>query len=336
MMAGDLSVAVVGGASLVGRELVTLLLERRFPIRQLRLLGTVRSAGQTIEEEGWKEPVELLGPGVFTDTDVVFFAAGPAVAGEFAPVAVDAGAAVVDCSSRFRLDEMVPLVVPEVNADRITTSLIACPSATAVALSVVLAPLAAAVGLRRVVVSTYQGVATAGRRGIDGLSRETLDLLNGRGFRTTRFARRIAFNCIPEVGALEPGGMSTHELHAVEETRRVLDDPSLALHVTAVRVPVFVGSAYSVHVETEQPLDGARATALLREAPGLVVSDATDEAYVTPAELVGSEATHVGRVRDDPTGDGHGLALWVVLDGLRKGSALNAIQIAEIVAREHL
>src|SRR5579883_889472 len=292
MAAADaLGVAVVGAAGLVGEEIVALLRERQFPLGELRLLGSVRTAGKVVEENGRRDTIALLGPRAFDDMDLVFFAAGPAIAGEHAPAAVAAGAAVIDCSSRFRLAEGVPLVVPEVNAERIgdrrTEGIVASPSPTAIALAVVLEPLAAAAGLRRVTVATYQGVASAGRRGLRGLSRETL-------------------------GA-----------------------PTLGIFVTAVRVPTVFGTGVGVTVETEEPLGAAAATALFRGARGLLVHESPADAYPTPTEVAGSDATHVGRIRDDPTVE-HGLGLWIAIDSVRKGAALNAVQIAEILVRDYL
>src|SRR5207249_4457613 len=255
--------------------------------------------------------------------ELAFFAAGPGVAGEHAPRAAAAGAAVIDVSSRFRLDPEIPLVVPEVNVGKLgegrERGIVASPSGTATALGVVLGALAEA-GLRRVVVSSYQGVASAGRRAVGALSQETIDLLNARGVRRRpRFARRIAFNCVPQVGALEPGGSTTHELLVVEELRKLLDLPGLGMSVTAVRVPIFFGSAFSVNLETESPLGAAGATAILQRAPGILLHDEPGGSYPTPAEVAGSDATHVGRVRDDPSAEPPGLMLWIALDDVRKG-----------------
>lgn len=339
MERGALSVAVVGASGLVGREIVALLAERQFPVGTLSLLGSVRTAGQVFEDEGETRKVELLRPGSFADVDVAFFAAGPRVAGEFAPIAAAAGAAVIDCSSRFRLDDAVPLVVPEVNPEAIGArrehGIIANPSSTAIALSIVLAPLGVEAGLARVIVSTYQGVASAGQRAMNGLSRETVDLLNTRGPRRTRFARRIAFNCIPQIGAVEPGGFTTHELMVTEETRKILGDPALAMQITAVRVPVFFGAAMSLVVETEQALSAPAATEILREARGIHLHDTPGGSYATPAEVVGSATTHVGRIRDDPSRE-QGIALWVAYDNVRKGAALNAVETAETLIRDFL
>jgi aspartate-semialdehyde dehydrogenase len=226
-----------------------------------------------------------------------------------------------------------------VNADALARwrerGIVASPSSTVVGLTGVLAPIAAAAGLRRVVVSTYAGVASAGRGAVAGLSKETIDLLNGRGLRRTRFARRIAFNALPQVGDLEPGGATTHELQAVEETRRVLDDAALAIQITAVRVPMFFGLGLSVALETERPLSLDEALETLRPAPGVFVHASPDDAYPTPIEVTGSEATHVGRIRVDPSTE-NGLALWIALDNVGKGAALNAVQIAELLVRDYL
>src|SRR5262245_11820928 len=263
----DLRIAVVGAAGLAGREVLRLLAERDEPPAELRLLGSPRTAGTRIEEGEVQAQVGLLQAGAFDGIDVAFFTAGPTLAGEWAPVAAQAGAAVIDSSSRFRFDEQVPLVVPEVNPDSLATwrerGIVASPSATTVGLTAVLAPLAGAAGLRRVVVSTYSGVASAGRRAVAGLSKETIDLLNGRGPRRSRFARRLGFNCVPQLGELLPDASTTHELHATHETRRVLDRGDLAMFVTAVRVPMFFGLALAVTVETERAAADARATHIL-------------------------------------------------------------------------
>jgi aspartate-semialdehyde dehydrogenase len=334
----ELSVAVVGAAGLLGREVLDVLDSRQFPTGHLRLLGTHRTAGGEIQRDGRTDKIALLGPSAFDDVDVAFFSAGPGVSGEYGPLAARAGATVIDLTSRFRLDEVVPLIVPQVNvaalAERRERNIVATPSAVATALAVVLAPLSIAAGLRRVVVSTYQGVAGAGRRALVGLSQETVDLLGSRGTRRTRFARPIAFNCVPQVGAVEPGGATTHELRVVEEVRKVLGEPSLALTVTAVRVPIFFGVGIGVTLETEQPLDVEEAAQVLRTAPGMVVHHGETDAYPTPADAVGTEAVHVGRLRPDVAAE-HGLALWIALDGVRT-VALDAVAIAEFLAREQL
>jgi aspartate-semialdehyde dehydrogenase len=323
-----ITAAVVGAGGLVGSEILEVLEARQFPVGKLKLLGSLKSAGAQTD----RGSIELLGPDSFADVDLAFFAAGPAVAGEFVPVAVAAGARVVDVSSRFRLDPEVPLVVPEVNASILRGEqhdLVASPSATAIGLSVVLAPLAAVAGLRRAVVSTYQGAASGGRRLLRKLSRDTIALLNARGAP----GEGLGFDCVPRVGTLLPGGSTSHELHVGEELRRILGAPNLGVSVSAVRVPAFFGQGISVHLETERRLPAEEAVRVLRDAPGLIVHDDAGAAPPTLAGVAGSEATHVGRVRDD-TALEHGLALWIALDSVRKGAALNAVEIAEILLHD--
>jgi len=335
----DLSIAVVGPAGLAGGEILEVLAERQFPVADVRLLGTMRTAGADVERGGVRRKIELLSANAFDGVDLAFFAAGPGVADEWGPAAVDAGARVIDLSSRWRLDETVPLVVPEVNADALATlresGIVASPSAIVVGLAVVLAPLVQAVGLRRVVVSTYQAVSGAGRHAVEALSRETIELLRDGTPHRRHFARRIAFNAMPQVGTVEAGASSSHEEQVIAETRKVLGDGTLALSVSAVRVPVFFGHGATVHLETDAALPAEDAARVLREAPGVLLHDGADDLFPTPVEIVGSSATHVGRLRNDP-GAEQGLAFWLALDNVRKGTALNAVEIAEIVARDHL
>jgi len=326
-----LRVGVVGPTSLVGRDILEALHERGVETEGTRLLGSVRAAGATLDEGPIRGRVELVGPTAFDGLDVALFAAGPTVAGEFGPAAVEAGAVVVDVSTRFRLAPDVPLVVPEVNPEAIEgrreRGIVASPSGTAVALALVLGPLAREVELRRVVVSTVQPASGAGRRAISRLARETRDLLAGR----RRGRRRLAFDCTPVIGAIEPGGATTHELHVTEEVRKVLGNEGLALHVTAVRVPSFFGAGASVLVETDEGLRADGVTSILQEAAGLRVHGV--DAPPTPARVVGDSLVHVGRVRDDPTSEG-AVALWISHDGVRRGGAQNAVGIADLLVSE--
>jgi aspartate-semialdehyde dehydrogenase len=338
-VAGGLSIAVVGPAGLAGGEILEVLAEREFPVGGVRLLGTMRTAGAEVDRGAVQQRIELLSPNSFDGVDLAFFSAGPAVADEWVPAAANAGARVIDLSSRFRLDEGVPLVVPEVNADTLSalreSSVVASPSPIVVGLSVVLAPLAQAAGLRRIVVSTYQAVSGAGRHAVEALSRETIELLRDGTPRRRHFPRRIAFNSMPQVGPLEPEGDTTYERRMLDETRKVLGDASLAMSVSAVRVPVFFGHGATVHLETESALPAEEAARVLREAAGVLLHEGDSDRYPTPVEIVGSAATHVGRLRDDPIAE-QGLAFWLALDNVRKGTALNAVEIAEIVARDHV
>jgi len=310
---------------------VRLVADRGLPIGELRALGSAKTAGRRLEDL----PIRLVGPDAFRNIDIAFFAAGPTVAGLHAHDAVRAGALVVDTSSRFRLDDGVPLVVPEVNARLLETGeppdVVASPSSTAVALAAVLAPLDEAAGVRRAVVSTYQSAAGAGRRAVEHLSKESIRLLSGKG--DDDVALRRAFNCVPQVGTVEVDGVTSHERAVAAEVRKILERPDLSLHVTAVRVPMFFGMGASVMVELERPLDRAAASAVLRTARGLLMHEDGDVVTLpTPADVVGSQATHVARLRRDDTVP-HGLALWVALDSIEKGAALNAVQIAEILIR---
>jgi len=321
-------VAVVGAGGLVGAEILEVLESRQFPVERVKLLGSLKTAGTQTD----RGTIELLGPDAFADVDLAIFAAGPSVAGEFVPAALAAGARAIDVSSRFRLNPEVPLVVPEVNASILRgerPDVVASPSATAIGLAVTLAPLAAVAGLRRAVVSTYQGAASGGRRLLKKLSSDTIALLNARAEPGTG----LGFDCVPRVGTMLPGDVTSHELNVVEETRRVLAAPDLVLSLTAVRVPAFFGQGISVHLETERRLPADEAVRVLRDSPGLVVHDAANESPPTLAGVAGSEATHVGRIRDDAALE-HGLALWIAIDSVRKGAALNAVEIAEILVHD--
>ncbi len=335
------TVAVVGATGAVGRELVKILEERVFPVEDLRLFASERTAGELVRFGGGETRVELLGPEAFDGVDVAFFCAGGAISAEYAPLAADAGAVVIDKSSHFRMDELVPLVVPEVNAADIEErgrGIIASPNCTTIPIVVALKPLADAAGLSRVVAASYQSVSGGGKRGIETLSRETVSLLNMHDLeeppRGAVFPRRIAFNCIPQVDAFLDDGSTKEEAKVIAETRKVLHIEDLPVAVTCVRVPTFYGHTVALTIETEGKLDAAEARDLLRESSGVLLCEAGSELpYPTAADVGGTDAVYVGRVRDDPSHP-HGLQLWVGADNVRKGAALNAVQIAEIVARE--
>ncbi len=337
----ELTVAVVGATGAVGGEVVRTLEERVFPVGELRLAASARTAGELVDWRGSSVRVEALDAAIFEGVDLAFFCAGGAVSAEYAPIAVDAGAAVIDKSSHFRMHPDVPLVVPEVNASDLAErhlGIVASPNCTTIPMVVALKPLAEAAGLARIVASSYQAVSGGGKRGIDTLSRETINLLNLRdaaaGEGGSVFPRRIAFNCIPQVDAFLPDGSTKEEAKVIAETRRVLHLETLPIAVTCVRVPTFYGHTVALTVELEQPLDPEEARRILREAPGVVLCELGDEMpYPTAADVGGTDAVYVGRVREDPSHP-HGLQLWVAADNVRKGAALNAVQIAEIMARE--
>ena len=337
----ELTVAIVGATGAVGSEVMRTLEERLFPVGELRLFASERTAGELVEWRGSQLRVELLDGDCFDGVDVAFFCAGGAVSAEFAPRAVDAGAVVIDKSSHFRMHPDVPLVVPEVNAADLEErhlGIVASPNCTTIPIVVALKPLADAVGIERIVAASYQAVSGGGKRGIDALSRETINLLNMRSAedddQPSVFPRRIAFNCIPQVDAFLEDGSTKEEAKVIAETRRVLHLETLPIAVTCVRVPTFYGHTVALTVELEQPLDAADARGLLREAPGVVLCELGDEMpYPTAADVGGTDAVYVGRVRNDPSHP-RGLQLWVAADNVRKGAALNAVQIAEIVARD--
>jgi aspartate-semialdehyde dehydrogenase len=335
------TVAVVGATGAVGGEILRTLEERLFPVGDLRLFASARTAGELVEWKNGSFRVEELDADRFEGVDVAFFCAGGAVSAEYAPQAVDAGAVVIDKSSHFRLDPDVPLVVPEVNAADLlerVRGIIASPNCTTIPMVVALKPIADAAGLARIVASSYQAVSGGGKRGIDALSHETVNLLNLRAAQSDNeaspFPQRIAFNCIPQVDAFLPDGSTKEEAKVIAETRRVLHLESLPIAVTCVRVPTFFGHSVALTIEMEEPLDAADARQLLREAPGVILTEIGDEMpYPTAADVGGTDAVYVGRVREDPSHP-RGLQLWVAADNVRKGAALNAVQIAEIVIRD--
>lgn len=332
------AVAIIGATGLVGTEIVNLMDERAFPVGELRCYASERNAGGSVGDRG--VPADLLDRADFDGVDLAFFAAPEEISAGWVGRAVDAGAIVIDLSQLYAGDPEVPLVVPEVNAEAIAgyqaRHIIASPTADAVQLAVILRPLAEAAGLKRIVVSSYQPVSQAGRAGVAELSKQTLALMRGEDADVQMFNRRIAFSVLPQVGEFLAGGATRNELQVVAQIRRLLDRPDLPIAATSVRVPLFYGLSQSVNVETEQPLSADEARDLLRGAPGvLLLDDPSTNEFPTAMDAVGSDATLVGRIRDDDSIE-HGLNLWISADNLRTGAALNAIAIAEILARDYL
>lgn len=329
-------VAVIGATGEVGREVRDALRARGFPVAEWRLYGGV--GGDDAELDGDDEELadDVLGVEALEveGTDVVFICQPSPLAAEWAARAAAAGALIIDVTHTLADVGEAALVVPEVNAELVSEAagagLLVCPVPGATALAVVLKPLHDAAELKRVVVAAFEPASSAGREGIDALAQETRDLLSGISVEPSAFPHRIAFNLIPQVGDFVPGERTRGEWLIESQTRRLLELPDLPITVTGVCVPTFYGQGYAVHVETEQPLDAGAARALLRDAPGIML--AASDSYSTLADVVGSEATHVGRLRDDPTVP-FGLALWVAIDGLRKGAAVNAVQLAERALR---
>jgi aspartate-semialdehyde dehydrogenase len=334
------SVAIVGATGAVGEQMREVLEERQFPVGELRLLASDRSAGQFLPFENRQLRVDVLNEDSFTGIDIGLFSAGGSVSARFAPIAVAAGAVVVDNTSHFRMEPDVPLVVPEVNSDEIARyqerGIIANPNCSTIQLVVALKPIHEAARLKRVVVSTYQSVSGAGRRAMEELSQQVGALFNGKDLKKEKFPHQIAFNCIPHIDVFLENGYTKEEWKMIHETRKILDEPSLAVTATTVRVPVFCGHSESVNIETVVKLPAAEARKILREAPGVIVEDEPENnVYPMAIEATGKDATYVGRIREDESVP-NGLNLWVVADNLRKGAALNAVQIAEILIRNYL
>lgn len=334
------NVAVVGATGAVGEQMREVLEERLFPVGELRLLASERSAGQLLEFRGERHRVEILSEDSFESIDIGLFSAGGSVSGRFAPLAVAAGAVVVDNTARFRMEPDVPLVVPEVNAQEIAQykrrGIVANPNCSTIQMVVALKPIHEAARIKRVVVSTYQSVSGAGRMAMEELSQQTVALFNGKELTKERFPHQIAFNCIPHIDVFVEGGYTKEEIKMVNETRKILGEPSLRISATAVRVPVFCGHSESVNIETEKKLSVQDVKSVLRAAPGILLCDEPENnVYPMAIDAVGKDATLVGRIREDDS-VANGINLWIVADNLRKGAALNAVQIAEILIRDYL
>jgi aspartate-semialdehyde dehydrogenase len=339
-------VVVVGATGSVGREMLNILAERQFPLDDIAAVASSRSVGDMVEfgETGREIKVQNLEHFDFTGWDIALFAAGSGPAKIYAPKAASQGCVVIDNSSLFRMDHDVPLIVPEVNPEAIDgykkRMIIANPNCSTAQMVVALKPLHDAAIIKRVVVSTYQSVSGAGKDGMDELFTQSRAIFVGDEPVNEKFTKRIAFNVIPHIDSfLGPDsgmdGYTKEEWKMTAETRKILC-PDIEVTATCVRVPVFVGHSEAINVEFEMPITVAKAQSLLREAPGIMLVDKREDGgYVTPVECVGDYATFVSRVRKDPTVE-HGLALWCVSDNLRKGAALNAVQIAELLGRRHL
>ncbi|TCD05380.1 aspartate-semialdehyde dehydrogenase [Erythrobacteraceae bacterium CFH 75059] len=334
-------VAVVGATGNVGREMMQILSEREFPADEVAAVASSRSVGSEVEygDTGRMLRCQNLEHFDFAGWDMALFAAGSAVSRDHVPRAAAAGCVVIDNSSLYRMDPDVPLIVPEVNPEAIdgytARRIIANPNCSTAQLVVALKPLHDAATIRRVVVSTYQSVSGAGKAGMDELFEQSRAIFVGDPVEPRTFTRQIAFNLIPHIDSFLDDGSTKEEWKMVVETKKILD-PRIKLTATCVRVPVFVGHSEAVNIEFERELSAREAQDILREAPGIMLIDKREDGgYVTPVEAAGDSATYISRVRDDPTVE-HGISLWCVSDNLRKGAALNAVQIAELLGRRHL
>ncbi len=332
-------IAVVGATGNVGREMLSILEERGFPADEVVAIASRRSQGTEASFGAKVLKVQALDNYDFSDTDICLMSAGGAVSKEWSPRIAAQGCVVIDNSSAWRYDAAVPLIVPEVNADAVSgftkKNIIANPNCSTAQLVVALKPLHDRSRIRRVVVSTYQSVSGAGKEAIDELFSQTRAVFVSDPIEVKKFTKRIAFNVIPHIDVFMEDGATKEEWKMMAETKKILD-PKIKLVATCVRVPVFVSHAEAVSVEFEDPISAEEAREILREAPGcLVVDKHEDGGYVTPYETAGEDATYISRIREDPTVE-NGLLFWVVSDNLRKGAALNAVQIAELLVNRQL
>jgi len=321
------SVAVVGVTGAVGQEMLDVLAARDFPLSNLRPLASERSAGKTVQFRGEEIPIEVLGDDSFAGVDLALFSAGASISREYAPVAVDAGAVVVDNSSAFRMDPAIPLVVPEVNSDAIAAhqGIIANPNCSTIIMVVALQPIHELSALTRVVVSTYQAASGAGARGMDALRRE----LSGEELEDSPFPHRLAGNLVPRIDVVQDNGYTKEEMKMVLETRKIMGLEGVPISATCVRVPVERAHSESIQVSTESPLELEAIRAAFERAPGLqVIDEPAEDLYPTPLQAAGQDDVYVGRLRRHPDED-ETCDFWVVGDQIRKGAALNTIQIAE-------
>ncbi|MFI4918404.1 MAG: aspartate-semialdehyde dehydrogenase [Legionellales bacterium] len=340
-MSRQLNIAIVGATGAVGEAFITVLQERKFPVKTLYPLASARSVGKTIAFNNKQLEILDLAEFDFSQADIALFSAGGSISEEYAPKAVAAGCVVIDNSSFFRYDKDIPLVVPEVNAHCIAEyknrGIIANPNCSTIQMVVALKPLHDVAGITRINVATYQSVSGTGKEAISELIAQMADLLNGRPAKVAVYPQQIAFNAIPHIDQFEENGYTREEMKMVWETRKIFEDDSILVNPTAVRVPVIYGHSEAIHVEFKQPITAEQARSLLSKAPGVkVVDNRAKSSYPTVLKnAVGQDEVFVGRIRQDIS---HpcGLDLWVVADNIRKGAATNAVQIAEILQREFL
>lgn len=324
-------VAVTGATGAVGREMIEILEERAFPVAELIPLASERSEGERVEFNGKRLVVRRLAKDAFKGVDIALFSAGAERSLEFAPAALKSGAVVIDNSSAFRMDPKVPLVVPEVNAHAIAghSGIIANPNCSTIGLVAVLKPIHDAVKIKRIVVTTFQSVSGTGKDAIDELASQTVALLNFREIEKKVYPHQIAFNCLPHIDAFLDNGYTREEMKVVHETRKILEDDSIRATATTVRVPVFRCHSESVNIETEKNITANEVRAILSGAPGIIVyDDPKKNLYPLAIDVAGKDEIYVGRIREDDSIP-NGINLWIVSDNLRKGAALNAVQIAE-------
>jgi aspartate-semialdehyde dehydrogenase len=334
-------VAVVGATGLVGETMIRVLEERDFPVAELYPLASARSLGRRVEFRGRTYPVGELAEFDFRKADIGLFSPGAEISRVFAPKAAEAGCVVIDNTSEFRYRDEIPLVVPEVNPHAIAQyrnrGIIANPNCSTIQMVVALKPIHDAVGIEHINIATYQSVSGAGREAVEELAVQAAALLSGKGpVEPHVIPKQIAFNCVPQIDAFQDNGYTKEEMKLVWETRKILEDQSIRVNPTTVRVPVFYGHSEAVHLTTRRKISAEEARELLSRAPGVaVVDERRPGGYPTAAEAANRDTVYVGRIREDMSSE-RGLNLWIVADNVRKGAATNSVQIAEILAQEHL
>jgi aspartate-semialdehyde dehydrogenase len=336
----EYNVAVVGATGAVGNEMIATLEQRKFPVKKLTLLASARSVGKTLTYKGEEIPVDELTEDSFKGIDIGLFSPGGSVSAKFAPIAAAAGCVVIDNTAAFRMDPDVPLVVPEVNAHAVADykkkGIIANPNCSTIQMVVVLKPLHDAARIKRVVVSTYQAVSGTGKKAIDELEQQILAIYNGKEVVNKVYPYQIAFNCLPHIDVFLENGYTKEEMKMVNETKKILEDNGIQVTATTVRVPVFFGHSESVNIEFEKAISPDEARKILEKAPGVkVVDDPSKKKYPLAIHAAGKDDTFVGRIRTDESIP-NGLNLWIVADNIRKGAALNAVQIAEVLIGKYL
>ncbi len=338
-MSGKVNVAVVGATGAVGEAMIEILAERKFPVGELFLLASERSEGKRISFGGRNIAVKRLDQFDFSQVQIGLFSAGGALSAEYAPKAAEAGCVVIDNTSHFRYDDDIPLIVPEVNPHRLSDfrarNIIANPNCSTIQMVVALKPIHDAVGISRINVATYQAVSGAGAGGVRELAAQTANLLNSKPIESKVVPRQIAFNAVPQIDVFLENGYTKEEMKMVWETTKILEDDRISVNPTCVRIPVFFGHSEAVHIETREPIDLSRAEALLRDAPGVVLAQDAASYPTAVVEAAGTDPVFVGRLRKDLSHP-NGLDMWVVSDNVRKGAALNSVQIAELLIEQNL
>ena len=338
-MAQKFDVCILGATGLVGKTIMEILEERKFPINKLYPLASARSAGEIIEFNG--ESIEVLNADDFdfSQAQIGFFSAGGSTSAKFAPIAGEAGCIVIDNTSEFRYDADIPLIVPEVNpgalAEYRNRNIIANPNCSTIQMMVALKPIYDAVGINRINVSTYQSVSGGGKASMDELAKQTAALLSGKPVKTENFPRQIAFNVIPQIDVFLDNGYTKEEMKMVWETKKIFGDENVLVNPTAVRVPVFFGHGEALHIETNSPISAEEVKALLEQAPGIKLCRNDEDFPTQIGDASGKDDVYVGRIREDISHN-CGINMWVVADNVRKGAATNSVQIAELLVREYL